>query len=540
MRNKFWLSLGIAVYASCLSVGIAQSPALIHYQGRLVDGTNLVNGTVGLTLRLFDASSGGTMVYADSNQVMVVNGLYATQIGDGTIAGNLDSALINAQVWLEAVVNGTVMTPRERLVSVPYARAVHGLLFTTQNSAIINPQQANIISTLSARSVIGGGFNNEIAGAALEATISGGSGNSIISPGATIGGGVLNQATGQYAVVAGGFENQAVFRAFVAGGWRNVARGSYGAVSGGRENIVTQGAAYGVIGGGWSNLVTGTSATIAGGSTNRATGDYAAIGGGMNNRAEGSYSTVPGGRDNTASATYSFAAGRRAKATHSGSLVWADGQNSDFTSVINNEVAVRAGGGVRMDLGDSPGIMLNAVNRALITRGWDAFTGGVHQAAGRWGLFMETSRLVIGIPDMTGREFHVGRYNPDSTYTSLVRVTQSGDLYTLGTVNPPSDRNLKQDFTSVDGRDILARLTAMPMHTWAYRNNPDVRHIGPTAQDFQAAFGVGASDTSIATVDADGVALAAIQALAKRNEELMRENEALRAEVEAIKRTLGM
>ena len=48
---------------------------------------------------------------------------------------------------------------------------------------------------------------------------------------------------------------------------------------------------------------------------------------------------------------------------------------------------------------------------------------------------------------------------------------------------------------------------------WSYRASPEVRHVGPTAQDFRAAFGLGNDDKSIATVDADGVALAAIQGL---------------------------
>jgi hypothetical protein len=55
--------------------------------------------------------------------------------------------------------------------------------------------------------------------------------------------------------------------------------------------------------------------------------------------------------------------------------------------------------------------------------------------------------------------------------------------------------------------------------TWAYTNSPDVRHVGPVAQDFHAAFGVGMDDKHIATVDADGVALAAIQGLNQKVEE---------------------
>lgn len=38
-------------------------------------------------------------------------------------------------------------------------------------------------------------------------------------------------------------------------------------------------------------------------------------------------------------------------------------------------------------------------------------------------------------------------------------------------------------------------------------------HLGPMAQDFHAAFNVGMDDKHMATVDEEGVALAAIQGL---------------------------
>ncbi len=66
----------------------------------------------------------------------------------------------------------------------------------------------------------------------------------------------------------------------------------------------------------------------------------------------------------------------------------------------------------------------------------------------------------------------------------------------------------------VDGQTVLTRLANLPLHTWNYKTqDPAIRHIGPTAQDFQAAFGLGEDNRHISTVDADGVALAAIQAL---------------------------
>jgi hypothetical protein len=77
-----------------------------------------------------------------------------------------------------------------------------------------------------------------------------------------------------------------------------------------------------------------------------------------------------------------------------------------------------------------------------------------------------------------------------------------------------SDRNAKENFVSVDGRDILERLGGIPIETWNYKTqDPSIRHIGPMAQDFHAAFNVGTDDKHIGTVDADGVALAAIQGL---------------------------
>jgi hypothetical protein len=54
------------------------------------------------------------------------------------------------------------------------------------------------------------------------------------------------------------------------------------------------------------------------------------------------------------------------------------------------------------------------------------------------------------------------------------------------------------------------------------------------AQDFYAAFGVGEDDTHITTVDADGVALAAIQGLYAENQALKVENAAQQAQIDSL------
>jgi len=80
---------------------------------------------------------------------------------------------------------------------------------------------------------------------------------------------------------------------------------------------------------------------------------------------------------------------------------------------------------------------------------------------------------------------------------------------------------------------VLAKLAALPLTTWRYKGeNASVRHLGPTAQDFRAAFGLGYDEKSIATIDADGVALAALQALQAQVEEQRGQIAALTARLE--------
>jgi hypothetical protein len=81
-----------------------------------------------------------------------------------------------------------------------------------------------------------------------------------------------------------------------------------------------------------------------------------------------------------------------------------------------------------------------------------------------------------------------------------------------------SDRNLKENFTPVSSAEVLAKVAEMPITQWTYKTDSHSMHLGPVAQDFRAAFGLGADDKSIATVDESGVALAAIQGLNKKLE----------------------
>jgi hypothetical protein len=110
----------------------------------------------------------------------------------------------------------------------------------------------------------------------------------------------------------------------------------------------------------------------------------------------------------------------------------------------------------------------------------------------------------------------------DTTNGNGAHVT-AGGAWTNG-----SSREFKEGFEALDPVAILERLVALPITKWRYKQSAEGEHIGPVAEEFRAAFGLGHDDRYIATVDADGVALAAIQGL----------NAKLRAEVEATREDL--
>jgi hypothetical protein len=91
-----------------------------------------------------------------------------------------------------------------------------------------------------------------------------------------------------------------------------------------------------------------------------------------------------------------------------------------------------------------------------------------------------------------------------------------------------SDRAAKRALEPVDASSLLAGIAALEIGSWSYRAAPGVPHLGPTAQDFRAAFGLGESDRTISMVDADGVALAGAQALLARMDTMAAEAGALR------------
>jgi len=135
----------------------------------------------------------------------------------------------------------------------------------------------------------------------------------------------------------------------------------------------------------------------------------------------------------------------------------------------------------------------------------------------------------IALGYQAGQSISTGSSNIDIGNTgfasdaNIIRIgTSQTATYLAGTVygnnvQLTSDRAAKENFQPVDQQAVLAKVAALPVSEWKYKaESQGVKHIGPMAQDFQAAFQLSADVQHISVVDESGVALAAIQGLNER------------------------
>jgi trimeric autotransporter adhesin len=274
----------------------------------------------------------------------------------------------------------------------------------------------------------------------------------------------------------------------------------FATAGGGYANIASGVAA--TVGGGTSNTAGNVSfqsfgATVGGGMNNTASGDFATIGGGVGNTASGIGATVAGGSTNTASGTGSFAAGHRANADQDQCFVFANWSSQ-------------------------PGSNLSCGYKNIAIFGLDhglSVSYGTAQGNGNGTNYVYFGDLNVG---------------------NTIAVWNGAVLTDGGAWTNASDRALKSDFTAVDAQAVLAKVVLLPIDEWSYKSEDGHRHLGPVAQDFYAAFGLGADDKHITTVDEGGVALAAIKGLYERLQVRDREIAALREELNAIKAALNL
>jgi hypothetical protein len=286
-----------------------------------------------------------------------------------------------------------------------------------------------------------------------------------------------------------------------------------------------------VEGNAWDDANVGLGSTAMGFNT-RALGDWAfaagaaSVASGNVSVALGGSSTASGNRavaiggSNEASGEYSLALGYASKATGGRSVAvgWGNEASAEYGIAIGTDN--RASGRWSTALGY--GASTNGKQGAFVYA--DASTNAPLSAQIDNHFVVRAARIWLG--NNSSATATVGRFLETSTGAHLT----SG-----GTWVNSSDVNRKHHFEAVDGEQVLEKIAALPISTWSYRDESEtVRHMGPTAQDFRRAFGLGDTDKTIATVDADGVALAAMKALERRTAELRRENRELRATLERV------
>jgi hypothetical protein len=494
---------------------MAQSTAFT-YQGLLNSNGAPANGSFDLVFSLFDTNSGGSQVGG-----AVTNTATAVSNGFFTVALNFGGGIFTgAEYWLQIGVrpNGdkssfAILAPLQEITPTPSAIVANAAL--TLTGALPGNLLAGSYSdpvTLTNDENHFGGVGSGLTG--VNATSLGGlpaagfwnvNGNSGTNPQSNNFLGTLDNqplelhvngaralrlepTTGSPNVIGGSSNNAVAFGAYsatISGGTSNfIGSGAFestigggngndvdadandSSIDGGVSNTIQGGAYESAISGGNGNLIetNASDSVVAGGYFNSVTAPYSIVAGGEFNTAGGYASIVAGGAGNSTGGDYSFAGGSGANATNDGAFVWADSLGYTFSSSAENEFCARATGGVQF---------VSAVDASGTP------TAGVTLAAG------------------------------GGSWSSL------------------SDRNSKENFAAVNPRAILERLCAIPVSTWNYKSQPAAtRHIGPMAQDFAQAFGVGEDNRHITGIDADGVALAAIQGLNEKLENALLEKNA--------------
>jgi hypothetical protein len=422
------------------------------------------------------------------------------------------------------------------------------------------------------RATVGGGGDNTASG--LLSMIGGGFNNTANGDRATVGGGDNNIATAFHATVAGGFNNTASGeRATVGGGTVNSATNTYATVPGGRLNVA--GGQYSLAAGRRAKAIH-DGAFVWGDSTDA---DFTSTG---NNqfliRASGGVGigTAPGfpldvlagqavarftTTNNSNGSVLVLQNNNPASAMSLGAINFNRGGGTDgqISFLTSSNMTFRVVGSERMRINASGhvGIGTTNITRELIVQNSGDVEIGVRSAdtngrewtiqssaidanpyAGSFQIVDRTavaSRFVI----LTNGNVGVGINNPVERLQVAGNIRASGSICASNGVVCVSDRAAKEHFAPVDSRKVLAKVAALPMQTWSYKSeDSNVRHIGPVAQDFHAAFGVGPDERHITTVDADGVALAAIQGLHQLVKEKDQQIAELRIRLEQVEATL--
>jgi hypothetical protein len=550
--NCFIVAMLIAANGP-ISTAFAQENAFT-YQGQLLENGSPANGDYNMTFTLFNSTNTNAAAIAGpltNDAITVANGLFTTLINFAPEALSTESAWLQIGVATNGATNFITLAPRQALTPTPYA------LFSQSSSNVTGP--------VSVSQLTGSVSNSQLAEASITLVPGPGlSGGGAVSLGASTtlsNTGVLS-ITGNADITVTTVEGAATLgdTATPAGTPDTIVKrngsGDFTAATitltgnlrfpstDSSPDIVYSGSALLFYGDGSGNLFIGENAgnSATPGANNTAIGvqDLQSNAGGFDNTAIGynallnnisGYDNTANGvdalADNTFGSTNTATGYGALELNVSGSLNTATGFGALNQSTVGIENTATGGMALQSLTSGNFNTAEGAGALQGLTDGDDNIAIG-YQAG---------SAVVAG-----NNNIHIGNAGQASD-NGIIRIGTEGlqaATYLTGnvyanSVQLTSDRNAKENLTAVNPRDVLARVTALPVTQWNYKTeSKEVQHIGPMAQDFQAAFPLSADDKHISVVDESGVALAAIQGLNQKLDEKDAEIQRLEKKLDAL------
>lgn len=325
----------------------------------------------------------------------------------------------------------------------------------------------------------------------------------------------------------------------LAQGTNNINNGVFSAILAGSNNVIG-GGNYNFIGSGAVNRVDGTGnniSVIVGGVRNTNYAGRSVIVGGQRNLigTNSRSSTITGGEFNLIEAINPSA----------GSVLGATIGGGISNLVGSNAIGAVVGGG-RFNESSGPGATVPGgfANEASGTNSFAAGTRAraLHDYSFVWGGSPDVDTTSFGSNTFTVRSPGGAKFLTSTNDNFGVQLSANGAGW-----SSISDSNVKTAVKPLNHRITLQRLAQLPVTQWSYKHDPSRRYIGPMAQDFHAAFGLGVDDKTISTLDTDGVTLSAIKGLVEelREQDAIlaareRQIRAIEAEVEALRGQIGL
>ncbi len=522
------------------SLSQAAVPTAINFQGRLTTpaGVPVADGSYSVTFTVYDAFSGGTSTWTETQSVTTSDGLFAVLLG--TVSPITDTVFNSTTRYLGLKVGiGPELTPRTRLVSVPFADRVStvdgssggsiggnlnldnsttttGNIYKNGTLFMHNVGSGNTFAGANAGNLSMSGTDNTSYGAGSMQNNTTGIQNTAVGLSALASNtsGSFNTATGLYALYTNTGDGNSAFGHNAlqsnTSGYSNCAFGKDAMISNttGDSNTAS----------GYQTLFYNTS-----GRHNTACGFQALFGniGGVENTATGFLALLHNtGSHNTASGSQALI--------------------SNTTGIDNTSYGASS---LPANTTGEKNTAVGYYSIETVTTGWGNTAIGANSLSN---ITYENYNTALGSSASVnpGVEYSVAiGVGAIATASNMIRLGSSFVTKIEGQVayTFTSDRNQKENFLPVDGNDVLHKIRDLNLTSWNYKNNDpkQFRHYGPVAQEFFAAFGrdsIGTCGDSVSINSGDevGVLMIAVQTMEKERERMQEEKELLSGQVESI------